>query len=411
MKAIVRIFALFVVMMVTSAVDARAAGTPDSTAAPRPAVDIYFMTFYPGGEVYELEGHTAIGVVHRADRKVPPLAYNYGVFDFEAPGFVWRFATGRTDYMLAPAPLDLFVDYYRAEGRRVVAHRLALDSAEAEALARALAIESLPQNRTYRYNYVLDNCATRPLAAVERVVGDSICLGPAPYEAQSLGPLTFRNVMRSYHANYPWYQFGIDLALGSLIDRPVESRAAAFAPAELDRMLGSATVGAGGRPLVAETIVLNDVAPAAAVRAPTPWYLTPMAAGCVLLALALVLTVRDVCRRRVCRSFDTVLFGVYGLAGCMLTFLMFVSEHYATSPNWLYIWLNPICGVAAVLLWIKSAKKVVFWYQICNFAALTGFLIAMPWIPQGMNAAFVPFILAEMTRSASYIYITNRNRK
>ncbi len=378
---------------------------------PEAPVEVYFINFYPGSEVYELEGHTALGVVRRDLPGVPALAYNYGVFDFDAPGFVWRFVSGKTDYMLAAAPLDLFVNLYRSEGRRVVAHRLNLDSAEAEALARNLAVNALPENRTYRYNYVLDNCATRPLAAVERAVADSIALAPAPFEAQSLKSMTFRNIMRRYHANYPWYQFGIDLALGSLIDRPVDRRAAAFAPVELDAMLGAATIGRGGRPLVAETLVLNDVAPEAAVDSPTPWYLTPMAAGTAFLLLSIILTVRDIRQRRVCRLFDSVLFGIYGLTGCMLTFLMFFSEHYATTPNWLYIWLNPLCLLPAVLIWINSAKKAVFWYQICNFAALTGFIAALPWLPQSINAAFVPFILAEMVRSASYVYISDTTRK
>lgn len=386
-------------------------GGASSFAAAAMPPEIYFINFYPGSEIYELEGHTAIGVVRRDNRGYPAVAYNFGTFDFEAPGFVWRFVSGRTDYMLAAAPLDLFVDYYRAAGRRVVAHRLALDSAEAEALARDLAVNALPQNRTYRYNYVLDNCATRPLAAVERAVADSVTLAPAPFEAQSSQPMTFRNIMRRYHANYPWYQFGIDLALGSDIDRPIGRRAAAFAPAELDAMLGSATIGASGRPLVAETLVFNDVPADAAVQSATPWYLTPMAAGCAVLLVSLALTVRDIRRRRVCRPFDSLLFGVYGIAGCLLTFLMFVSEHYATSPNWLYIWLNPLCLLPAILIWIKSAKKAVFWYQICNFAALTGFVIALPWIPQSINAAFLPFILAEAVRSASYVYISKSTRK
>lgn len=399
-------FLVIIAAIILSLMPMRGAETPSQSP-----IEVYFISFYPGGEVYELEGHTALGVVSCNMHGAPAVAYNFGVFDFEAPGFVWRFVSGRTDYMLAAAPLDLFVNLYRSEGRRVVAHRLNLDSAEAEALARSLAVNALPENRTYRYNYVLDNCATRPLVAVEHAVGDSIILAPAPFEAQSMTDMTFRNIMRRYHANYPWYQFGIDLALGSLIDRPVDRREAAFAPAELDAMLGNATIGRSGRPLVAETIVLNDVAPDAAVAAPTPWYLTPMAVGVALLLLSAVLTIRDIRRRRVCRGFDSALFGIYGLAGCLLTFLIFFSEHYATSPNWLYIWLNPLCLIPAVLIWIKSAKKAVFWYQICNFATLTGLIIALPWLPQSINPAFVPLMLAEMVRSASYVYITNSTRK
>lgn len=56
--------------------------------------------------------------------------------------------------------------------------------------------------------------------------------------------------MRRYHANYPWYQFGIDLALGSGIDQPVggyrNRRGLAFAPILLAGMLEHSTFKADG---------------------------------------------------------------------------------------------------------------------------------------------------------------------
>ncbi len=33
------------------------------------------------------------------------------------------------------------------------------------------------------------------------------------------------------------------------------------------------------------------------------------------------------------------------------------------------------------------------------------------WLPQSANTAFIPLILCDMTRSVSYIYITNFKRK
>ena len=47
--------------------------------------------------------------------------------------------------------------------------------------------------------------------------------------------------------------------------------------------------------------------------------------------------------------FDTIYFNIAGLAGLLLTFLIFVSVHYATSPNWLYLWLNPLCFIGGTL--------------------------------------------------------------
>lgn len=367
---------------------------------------VYFINIGPGRDIYELDGHSAVAVVLPDGRGA---AYNYGVFDFAAPNFVWRFVQGRTDYMAVAVPLDYFLYAYRGTGRRVEMARLDLDRAQTQALMDILAFDALPENRTYRYNYLYNNCATRPLDAVERAVGDSILLAPAPAEANSSMPMTFRNIMRLHHADYPWYQFGIDLALGSGVDRTAKRRQLAFTPVELMGMLPAAT--AGGRPLVADSTTWQPENAAEATDGPTPWYITPMAAALAVLLLAMWVTRRDLRRHATARWFDTALFGLFGLAGLLLTFLIFVSVHEATSPNWQYVWLNPLCLVPAVFEWIKRAKKVVMCYFLLNFVAVTALIVAWYWIPQSGNAAFAPLIGADLLRSASYLYINRRRRE
>lgn len=364
---------------------------------------VYFVNIYPGSVFYELEGHSAIVV------DVPgqvPLAYNFGVFDFDAPNFVYRFVKGETDYRAAVAPAGVFISHYAREGRRVVAHELDFDSVQTARLIHLLRENVKPENATYRYNYVKDNCATRPLRAVELAAGDTLLLAPAAYESNSFPQPTFRNIMRHYHRNYPWYQFGIDLALGSGIDYTLNRREMAFAPAELDAMLPGALVG--GKKLVKASRALVDVPADNAVKGPTPWYATPLFVCWLVFAAALCFTVRDIRRMRVNRVFDTVLYGIFGLAGLVLTFLIFISVHEATSPNVLYLWLNPLCFAVPALIWIKKAKIVLMWWQIINFAALLLLIILWCIGPQSANAAFFPLVSAGIMRSASYIYI---NRK
>ena len=280
-----------------------------------------------------------------------------------------------------------------------MAHELDLDSVQATRLAAMLKENADPANRVYRYNYVKDNCATRPLAMVERALGDSIVLAPAPFEAQPLLKPTFRNIMRHYHRNYPWYQFGIDLALGSGIDYPISRREMSFAPAELDAMLAGATVG--GRPLVRSTRVLTDT-PADAVPLPaTPWYLTPIIICWLFFGITAAVTIAGVRRNRVFRGFDAAFFGLMGLTGLVLTFLIFVSVHEATSPNWLYVWLNPLCLAVPVLAWWHSARPVLRTYYILYAAALT-LLLCFWWaLPQSANPAFFPLMGAALLRSAA----------
>lgn len=360
---------------------------------------IYFVNIFPGSDIYELEGHSGI-IVDKGDGL--PLAYNFGVFDFDAPNFVYRFVKGETDYMAVAGPAAYFLYPYRKAGRRIVAHELNLDANGKAALIDALEWQVRPENRTYRYNYVLDNCATRPLRMVELAAGDSILFATQPDGYRS----TFRNVMRHYHANYPWYQFGIDIALGSGIDYRLTGREVSFAPVELAAMLDSATVS--GHPLAKPAQVWLDIPPWAAVDAPTPWPLRPITVGWVLFAFSAWLSWHDFRRGRISRWFDSLYFGIIGITGCVVAFLIFVSVHEATSPNYLFAWLNPAALFPAVAVWIKSAKKAVVWYQIINFAVLIALIGSWPFLPQSANAAFLPLVLAELTRSGIYITL---NRK
>ncbi|MDE6469076.1 MAG: DUF4105 domain-containing protein [Muribaculaceae bacterium] len=109
----------------------------------------YFVNVYPGGDIYELEGHSAI-LVDIPGRE--PVAYNFGVFDFEAPNFVYRFVKGETDYRAVAWPWRPFVMPYIASGRRVVAHKLNFDSEQTARLVELLETNVLPANAVYRYN-------------------------------------------------------------------------------------------------------------------------------------------------------------------------------------------------------------------------------------------------------------------
>lgn len=384
-------------LLVIAAILAVAAGL----RAQRADTVVSLVNFYPGPVFYELEGHTVLRITFPDGRDT---AVSWGLFDFSTDDFLYRFVKGETDYQCGAIPWQLCLDSYRAQHRRAVEHRLNFTPEQTRRLVGLVATNLRPGNRVYRYNYVKDNCATRPLRLIELAAGDTVLLPPSVLESQSSWPVTYRYAMRRFHRNYPWYQFGIDLALGSGIDKPIDSRATTFAPALLDEQIAHAT--AGGRRLVESTQVVLDYPPYGAEEGPTPWYLTPLFVCCLVLAAATVLTVRDLRRRRVTRWFDAVLFGIFGLAGLVLTFLIFVSVHEATSPNWLYAWLNPLCFIPTVFIWLKKYKKVVLSYQIANFVVLLAMLCAWPWIPQSANVAFLPLVLADMLRAASYISVT-----
>ena len=368
-------------------------------------IRVSLLTARAGADIYQLEGHTALRI-QSPDRG--DYVINWGLFDFAAPNFVYRFVKGETDYMAGAAPTDRFLDMYRREGRVVVEQALNLTPFEKLRVIELTANNLMPANRVYRYNYVLDNCATRPLAVIERAICDTLSLGVASLPAKSVS--TFRNAMRHYHVNYPWYQFGIDLALGSGIDRRISSREMSFAPEALEQMMSSAERRDGAK-LVEGTSVLVGAEGESPVLPPTPWYLAPMFWCSIVLLVSICVSVGQIRRKSpgvASKIFDTLFYLAMGLAGCVIIFLVVISVHEATSPNWLLLWLNPLCFIPVIAVWVKRMEKLLFSYQILNFASLITLLVLFCCGVQSPNAAFIPLIVADGVRALSCI-ITNRN--
>ena len=74
------------------------------------SINAYLLTCEPGKAIYELYGHTAIWIEDSATGT--DLVFNYGLFDFNTPHFVWRFTLGKTDYILGATRMRSFLREY-----------------------------------------------------------------------------------------------------------------------------------------------------------------------------------------------------------------------------------------------------------------------------------------------------------
>ena len=358
---------------------------------------VSLITCYPGPEIYELCGHSAIRVRGEEIDSV----WNFGIFDFNEPNFVYRFVKGETDYMSAGYPFRWFLPEYVARGSKVVEQDLNLTPEESQNLLNLLRKSTLPENRRYRYNYVKDNCSTRILAKMDSATLEKIIY---PDEVK-YG--TFRDEMRAYHENYPWYQFGIDLALGSGLDYKLDSREEMFVPVEMMEKAGEARFS-DGRPLVKATRVLNEGTENAVLPA-TEWWLTPLFWGWMMGLLTLVICAFDFKFHRISVPFFFLWFFVLGLAGWLVGFLVFVSSHEATSPNTLFLWLNPFQWLMAIGITWKKLRPLGIAMAYYNMVVMTVLLIVWPFQLQSANPAFFPLMGATAVMGATYAIISGKS--
>ena len=374
--------------------------TAKSADTTRPEVEsVALLTCHPGDEVYELEGHTALRFIF-SDGK--DLTVNWGLFDFNSPNFLYRFVKGETDYRMGATPTVHFLNQYSSEGRRVDQTPLNLTPAEREKLVWLIDSTMRIGSPVYRYNYVLDNCATRPVDYLEKAIGHPLQFADTTALGDKAGT-TFRGDMTAFHRNYPWYQFGIDLALGPYIDNTLTSREHLFAPVSLALMVDGAMRPDPENPEAYISLssprfeLLPDLGGGPAT--PTPWPFSPIAVCSFFCLITIIISIIDLHRHSISRWFDTIYFNIAGLAGLLLTFLIFVSVHYATSPNWLYLWLNPLCFIGGTLIWIKKYRKAVILYQIINFAAIAALCVAVICGAQAINFAFITLLAADALRA------------
>lgn len=363
----------------------------------RGEITVSLITCYPGEEIYELCGHSAVRVRGEGIDSV----WNYGIFDFNQPNFVYRFVKGETDYKGASYPFRWFMPEYVSTGRKVVEQDINFTPEEAQKMLEELRTSVLPENAVYRYNYIKDNCSTRIMNHIDSAAGGKIIY------PDSVRYGTFRNEMKAYHEGYPWYQFGIDVALGSGLDQNIDSREEMFVPVEMMRNASTAHFP-DGRPFIKATRVLNQGREDATLP-PTPWGLSPLF-WAWLLALAMAcIVVWNLYTGKLYLPVYGAWFFLLGLAGCLVFFLVFISVHESTSPNVLILWLNPAQFLFVVSMGIRRLRilaKTMAWY---NIGVVGGLLVFSPMMTQSLNPAFYPLMLSTVGLAAAYAIITHNS--
>lgn len=295
---------------------------------------ISLLTCSPGQALYERYGHTAI-LVEDSQQDIH-WVFNYGMFDFNTEHFYYKFVKGQTYYELGIEDYTGFNLHYAMSGRDIYEQELNLTLPERQALLDALIENYEPQHRSYLYNFVFDNCATRPLALIRQVLGDSIHSCYRGYQ-----DLTYREFLQHYTGAGSWADFGINMLFGYRADQPMRGDASLFLPEEVMKYLSSATRQDGARIVRSETIG-DFTVPA------TPWYAT-WYFGLVVFMMVFVLISR-IDRRRKHYSWwaDAVAVVIYLVCLGIVVFLTHFSIHPLVGYNWRLI-VFPIAHLCARL--------------------------------------------------------------
>lgn len=295
------------------------------------------LTCTPGEQLYARYGHTALRVLDTENGI--DIIFNYGIFNFNTDHFYWKFVRGETWYELGARPTRWFMLDYEEEHRPVYEQILNLTPEQKEAVWKALVINYRPENRKYLYNFVFDNCATRPYLLIENALGQPI---RSDYTGHT--GTTYRAFIRHYTGSLSWENAGINLLFGPKADQPMTDAQRLFLPEELMYYLQDAYLE-DGTPLISQSLV------APFVINQTPWYASwPFGLALFFLIVA-AFSVYDRRRGHWSWGLELVIVIPYILLILLVTFLTFFSCHPLVGFGWRLL-IIPMTHLCARLIYI-----------------------------------------------------------
>lgn len=362
---------------------------------------VSLLTCSPGEEVYAKFGHTAIRIVDK--KNAFDMVFNYGIFSFETDNFYYKFIKGETDYQLGIYDTANFLPEYAQRNSMVVEQILNLAPAEKKELFTLLMKNYEPENRTYRYNFIFDNCATRPRDKLMAALH-----GHLKFQKTS-DAKTFRQWVGTYVGNDTWLKFGIDLVFGLHADRLATESESMFLPevlmtqfqtAEINSRDGKTAKFVSERKILVQKTDLSE--------SNDSWLSKPMTFSIFLFIIGTIITIWDTKRRYYYKPFDAALFGITGLAGLIVSYLTFFSVHPLVQANLNILWLNPLNLIVVALFWIRRLRVALFFYLIVNAVILLAALFAFALSAQSINVAAFPIIILLLMRSVSWVALTKK---
>ncbi|MGB5319614.1 DUF4105 domain-containing protein [Eudoraea sp.] len=361
---------------------------------------ISILTCGPGAELYSSFGHNAIRVEDPIKGK--DEIYNYGTFNFNTPNFYYKFASGKLLYSLSVSDFKRFIYTYDLENRWVKEQILNLQQEEKEALYQFLQRNRLPENRDYKYDFLFDNCATKLPEVLKDVLQDRLHFSTD----QITTHFTFRDLIHQNLYYNTWSSFGIDLALGSVIDREAQPLEYMFLPNYVRLQFDNSTLDKQAFVTKSKDILVYPE-----TKNKTFFFLSPLFWLLLLFIATCLITYKDYQRKSRNRWFDFSLFLITGFAGLLIFFLWFLTDHSSTANNYNIFWALPFNFFVGFLL--LKQKAITLWLRpYLIIAIVLIFIVLVLWISSiQVFSPLTSILLALLTIRYSYLYRFYTNKK
>lgn len=381
---------LFTSLIIILLLALKSTAQPSNDTNTQKGLQVSLLTCGVGSEIYSVFGHAAVRVVDSAAGT--DIVYNYGTFDGYDENFEVKFMQGKLMYYISTDDFNDFMDMYYQEGRWVEEQILNTTAENKMKIQQYLLINMLPENRAYKYDFFYDNCATRIRDIFTESLGSSFQMAKVLPIGQHL---TFRKIINQYLANCPWERLGINILLGSKIDKQINEKEILFLPDFLQNAIAKSTLegksfsGAKNR-LLKEDPSLNG----------------KVGGITYVFAILLLLTILGnyIPKLQILGAIINHFWLILtGLLGTLLLFMWFGTDHKPCAENFNLLWALP-----TNLLFIFRKKQYKY-ALIAMGCILLAFVLHFTGVQQLLIPEMLPILLSLLIVFRSY-YSKAKNR-
>ncbi|TYA71437.1 lipoprotein N-acyltransferase Lnb domain-containing protein [Seonamhaeicola marinus] len=355
--------------------------------------EISVLTVGPGNSLNDAFGHSAFRI--KDPNNGLDIVYGYGEYDFDAPNFYLKFAQGKLNYLVSRDKFSRFYQIYVYYNRTVKEQVLDLSQSEKQNLYNYLVNNYKPENRGYLYEFFFDNCATRIKDVANISTGENIVYNlPKNYKEKTFRSLIYDNVDKN-----TWGSFGIDVALGSVIDRNALPEEQMFLPENIFKFFEVAKHKLTDKPLVKANFIIYEQKPTVAVNS---FFTSPLFVIGLVALFILFITYKDFKKGKRSKWLDAALFTITGLIGILILLLWFATDHTGTHQNYNLLWAFAL-NILMIGQTLKTKTKSWF-AKYLKFLVIMLCLLTMHWIigVQIFAIGLIPLLLALLIR---YLYL------
>jgi len=355
---------------------------------------ISILSIGEGPSLVDAFGHTAIRVKDAQLKN--DIVFNFGVYDFNSPNFYSNFVKGRPEYKLAIQNYSNLIQNYIRQKRYIVEHQLNLDQNSTKIIIDLL-LEKL-NDPYYIYDYFRDNCTTRAADIVIDKTNNKF----KDDKLESEAILTYRDLIHRKINQNSWAALGIDLCLGAIIDKKINTRETFFLPENLMNYLD----------LYEGDIIKRNIiySPESEIsyRENLP---SPLLINLILSLIIVAITIFNFKSNKWNKSLDSLIFLISGSIGILIIYLWFFSNHFAGAQNFNFLWAFPL---NFALIFAIHKNKIPNWsIGYIKLLIILIILLFLHWTTgvQKYNLTLLPIFVALLIRYSFLVHRINRTIK